>query len=97
MNSTALLSIAAVMSVLGIVALFFLKPDVSPQYLQMSGEITRVDVREKVTFITFIPDDFLVVSFEEQVGPGKVVLTGRLQQYKGRVEFVVSSAERVEE
>jgi len=92
MKQKTLLIIALLLSVAGIIFLFFLKPDVSPQYLQLSGNITKINQKEKVAFITFIPDDFLVVSFENvDLEPGYHTLTGRLQKYKGRVEFIVSS------
>jgi len=89
MNRTVLLWLSLILSIVGIITLFFLKPDVSPQYLQMTGEIMGVDDKGKVTFLTFVPDDFLVVSFKDKPEPGTYTLTGRLQQYKGRVEFVV--------
>ena len=90
MHRTTLIIISLCLTIIGIIALFFLRPDISPQYLQLSGEIISINAKEKVTFITFVPDDFLVVSFEKvNLEPGKHKLTGRLQQYKGRVEFIV--------
>ena len=78
------------LSIIGITALFFLKPDVSPQSLQLSGTVKYVNQKENVAFISFIPDNLTVVSFDKlSLEPGKHTLTGRLQQYKGRVEFVV--------
>ena len=93
MKRITLISISLAISSLGIVALFFLEPDVSPQHLRINGTITNVNVKDKVTFITFAPDDFLVVSFEDlNVSKGKYQLVGRLQQYRGRAEFVVEDA-----
>lgn len=92
MKRKSLLIISFILSILGIFALFFLKPDVSPQLLQMDGIVKYVAEKEKVTFIGFVPENFTVVSFEKvELEPGKHTLTGRLQQYKGRVEFVVES------
>ena len=77
-------------SVVGLIALFFLKPEVSPQSLQLFGTVKYVSQKEKVAFISFVPDNMTVVSFKKvDIQPGKHILTGRLQQYKGRIEFVV--------
>jgi len=90
MQRTTLIIVSLFLTIIGIISLFFLRPDISPQYLQLSGEITSINAKEKVTYITFIPDDFLVVSFEDvNLEPGKHKLIGRLQQYKGRIEFIV--------
>ncbi len=92
MKRKSLLLISLFLSAAGIVALFFLKPDVSPQLLQMDGEVKYVAEKEKVTFISFVPENFTVVTFEKlDIEPGKHTLNGRLQQYKGRVEFIVES------
>jgi len=92
MKRNYLIAISFALSIAGIVGLLFVRPDVSPQYLQMSGTIKEVRETGKVTFITFVPDDFLVVSFEDhELTRGEYTLTGRLQQYEGRVEFVVES------
>jgi len=94
MKRKTLLIISLTISVLGIIALFFLKPEVSPQSLQLSGTVKYVNQKEKVAFITFIPENFTVVSFNQlDLEPGHHVLTGRLQQYKGRVEFIVDSTD----
>lgn len=98
MNRDVLVVVSLVLAGCGMCALFFLKPDVSPQYMKLSGTIMEVDERERVTFVTFVPDDFLVVSFSDApLREGSAELVGRLQQYKGRVEFVVESAELVDE
>lgn len=77
-------------SVIGLILLFFLKPDVSPQFLALEGEIQAVREHEGVVFIAFVPENFTVVSFKSlELEPGPAVLYGRLQEYKGRVEFVV--------
>jgi len=90
MQKNTLLIISLVLSVLGICILFFLKPDISPQVLVINGSIQKINEWDKVSFITFVPDDFLVVSFEKlELTPGKYSLHGRLQQYDGRIEFVV--------
>lgn len=98
MNQRVLLVVSVLLALAGTAVLLFLQPEVSPQQLQLSGKVTEVSNREKVTFLTFVPDDLLVVSFEGRAFvPGEYVLTGRLQQYKGRVEFVVESEEKVEQ
>ena len=92
MNRKTLLIISLVLSLAGITALFFLKPEVSPQSLQLEGVVKYVSQKEKVAFISFAPDNLTVVSFNQpDLQPGRHKLTGRLQQYKGRVEFVVDS------
>ena len=92
MNRKTLLIISLALSVAGIIALFFLKPDVSPQSLQITGMVKHINQKDKITFISFVPDNLTVVSFENlDIPPGKHVLTGHLQQYKGRLEFVVES------
>ena len=90
MKRKTLLIISLALSLIGITALFFLKPDVSPQSLQLTGIVKYVNQKENVAFISFVPDNLTVVSFDAlDLKPGKHTLTGRLQQYKGRVEFVV--------
>ncbi len=90
MNRKTLLIISLVISVIGIIALFFLKPDVSPQYLQLTGYVKHVYQKENVAFISFVPDNLTVVSFDKvNLEPGEHTLIGRLQQYEGRVEFIV--------
>ena len=92
MKRKTLVIISLFLSVAGIIALFFLKPEVSPQSMQMKGTVKHVYQKEKVAFITFIPDNMTVVSFDKvNLKPGKHVLNGRLQQYKGKVEFIVDS------
>lgn len=89
MRREILLAICICLTVAGIVILWFIKPDVSPQYLSISGKITNIDERQNVAFVTFVPDDFLVVSFDKIPQTGKATLIGRLQNYNGKVEFVV--------
>jgi hypothetical protein len=85
-----LLFVSLCLSLIGITALFFLKPEVSPQFLQLTGTVKYVNQKENVAFISFVPDNLTVVSFSNvELKPGRHTLTGRLQQYKGRVEFVV--------
>ena len=91
MRRNKLLVFSIVFALIGLVVLFFLKPDVSPQYLELSGEVSQISQDGAVSFIDFIPKDFLVVSFNEAELEGNVTLVGRLQEYKGRVEFVVDS------
>jgi len=74
----------------GVLVLLFTKPVVSPSELIISGEVLSVNQKENVAFINFVPDDFLVVSFEKVPTKGNFSLVGRLEEYKGRVEFVVS-------
>ncbi len=81
---------ALITSIIGLIILFAIKPEVSPQSLVIQGKITNIDHRGKVNFITFIPDDFLVVSFKDlNLEPGQHTLIGKLQSYKGKVEFIV--------
>jgi hypothetical protein len=90
MKRKTLLLISLTLSVVGIAVLSFLKPEVSPQLLQLTGTVKYVNQKENVAFISFVPDNLTVVSFDNvDLEPGKHTLTGRLQQYKGRVEFVV--------
>ncbi len=90
MKRKTILLTSLFLSVVGIVALFFLKPEVSPQQLQLEGVVKNVWQKENAAFIRFVPDNMTVVSFNQiDLEPGHHVLTGRLQQYKGRVEFVV--------
>ncbi len=90
MKRKSLLLISLTLSIIGIIVLFFLKPEVSPQSLQLSGVVKYVNQKENVAFISFVPDNLTVVSFDNpDLEPGHHVLTGRLQQYKGRVEFIV--------
>lgn len=92
MKRKVLLIISLLLSLAGLTAIFFLKPDVSPQSLQLTGTVKYVSEKEKVAFISFVPDNMTFVSFEKlEIEPGYHTLTGRLQQYKGRVEFVVES------
>lgn len=92
MRRNTLLVVSVIFSVIGLIVLFFLKPDVSPQFLELSGEVLKVSNKNAVTFIEFVPADFLVVSFKDlNLGSGNVTLVGRLQEYNGRVEFVVDS------
>ena len=94
MKRKNLLIISLTLSIIGLIALFFLKPDVSPQSLQLSGTIKYVNQKEKVAFISFVPDNLTVVSFDQlDIEPGYYTLTGHLQQYKGKIEFVVDSEE----
>jgi len=82
--------LCAFVFVVGLVILLVTYPQVSPQELVIEGEIVSVSQKGGVAFITFVPTDFLVVSFEKVPPEGNVSLVGRLQEYKGRVEFVVS-------
>ena len=92
MKRKTLLLISLSISIIGLIALYFLKPDISPQSLQLSGNVKHVFQKENVAFISFVPDNMTVVSFEQlSIGPGKQILAGRLQQYEGRVEFVVDA------
>lgn len=82
--------LCAFVFVVGFVVLLVTYPQVSPQELVIEGEILKVSQKGDVAFITFVPNDFLVVSFDEVPAGGNFSLVGRLQEYKGRVEFVVS-------
>lgn len=75
---------------IGFLILFFTKPQVSPSELVIAGEVISISQKDNVAFITFAPNDFTVVSFDKIPPEGGVSLVGRLQEYKGRVEFVVS-------
>ena len=56
---------ALITSIIGLILLFAIKPEVSPQSLVIQGIVTNIDNRGNINFITFIPDDFLVVSFKD--------------------------------
>ena len=90
MKRNSLLMISIALSIVGIVALFLITPDVSPRSLKVSGVVKKVSQRGSVSFIRFVPSDLEVISFDGQgIGEGKAVFAGHLQEYKGRVEFVV--------
>ncbi len=92
MKRNILLTISLALSLVGLIALFFLKPEFSPQSLQLTGVVKYYNTKEKVAFINFVPDNLMVVSFDKfELEPGKHTLTGHLQQYEGKVEFVVDS------
>lgn len=82
--------ICGIVFVTGVSILLFTRPQVSPSELVMEGKVISVAQKDNVAFITFVPNDFPVVSFEKVPPEGSVSLVGRLQEYKGRVEFVVS-------
>jgi len=87
-----MLIVAASVAVMGLLALFLIRPQVSPNLVSISGEVTAVRTAKGVTFISFVPNDFIVVSFNElSFEPMNHTLHGRLQEYKGKVEFVVES------
>ncbi len=76
-------------SIIGIVLLFFLKPEVSPQEILLEGEVRSTFTKGKATFISMAPKNFTIVTFEEfDIPEGNITLVGRLQEYKGRVEFI---------
>lgn len=84
-----IVALAIGVSIIGIVVLFFLKVDVAPQELVLSGEVKSVFKSDKVTFISMVPSNFTILSFDDLgVEKGKVSFVGRLQEYKGRVEFI---------
>ncbi len=84
-----LVAAAVFCSVVGILLLLALKPSVSPQLVELSGDVIQVSEHGGVTFIELIPDNLTVVSFNGQVHLGKQKLYGQLKQYKGRLEFVL--------
>ena len=90
MKQNTLLIISLALSIAGIVALLLITPDVSPQSLKLTGVVKKVSQSGGVSFIRFVPNDLEVVSFDGQdIGQGKAVFAGHLQEYKGKVEFVV--------
>ena len=95
MKRKTLLAISFTVSVIGLTVIFLLKPDISPQSLQLSGEVKHVYQKENAAFISFVPDNMTVVYFEQlPIESGRQTLVGRLQQYKGKVEFVVDSVKK---
>ncbi len=95
MKNRSLFIIAGIASLVGLFVLAVIRPDVSPSVVQIEGIVERVDVRGSVSFIRFSPKNFTVVSFEtDEFAEGEQVLYGRLQNYKGRVEFIVESSSR---
>lgn len=92
MKRNVLLMISFIVSLVGLLFIFLLKPDVSPQLLQLSGDVKFVNVHDNVTFISFVPENLTVVSFGDfDIPVGASILNGRLALYKGRVEFIVES------
>jgi len=92
MKQLFLLWIALAVSIVGVLLLFFIKPQVSPAFLSMTGEVTGKRTSNGAMFITMVPENFTVVAFDDlSIEPGNHTLHGRLQEYKGKVEFVVNS------
>lgn len=90
MEKRVLIGVCFALSVIGIVLIFLSKPTVSPQSLELTGTIKSIRTKGDVTFISFVPDNLEVVSFSSKnFDEGTVNLTGRLKQYKGRLEFVL--------
>lgn len=90
MKESHLLIWASVVAVFGFIVLLLAKPDVSPQHFELRGNITGVRERGTVTFVEFVPNNLEVVGFGGLVvEEGEAVLVGRLQPYRGRVEFVI--------
>jgi hypothetical protein len=90
MEKRVLVGACFALSIVGMVLLFFSKPSVSPQLIELDGTVKSVRVKGDVAFISFVPDNFEVVSFSGvNFEEGNVTLRGRLRQYKGRLEFVL--------
>jgi|GEM_PF-1724722 len=83
-------ALCAIVFLIGFVILLVTHPKVSPQELVIDGEVIKVSQKGGVAFVTFVPNDFLVVSFDKVPPKENVSLVGRLQEYDGRVEFIVS-------
>lgn len=90
MKSWLVYALCGFIFTMGVLTLFFTRPDVSPSEIVITGEVISVTQNDNVAFVTFEPSDFLVVSFEKIPPEGNISLVGRLQEYDGRVEFVVS-------
>lgn len=86
-----LLLTSLLITIIGILTLLFTEPDITPQKLLLTGKITSINDRGKVQFIKFLPENLEVVSFKNlNLEENKSLsLVGTLQQYKGKVEFVV--------
>lgn len=90
MHQKTLLKIALIVAFAGLLVIFFITPDISPQSIVIDGEIVKVQSAEEISFITFIPYDFTVVSFSELNNiTGRAKLIGKLSSFEGKVEFVV--------
>lgn len=76
-------------SLAGLIIIFLITPDISPQYIVLEGEITGVDDLGSVSFIDFFPYDFTVLSFDSVNKTGRAKLVGKLASYDGKVEFIV--------
>jgi hypothetical protein len=89
MHQKTLLKTALIVAFSGLIILFFLTPDISPQSIVIEGEIIEIQNEEKITFITFLPYDFTVISFQpvENI-TGRATLIGKLASYDGKVEFI---------
>ena len=92
MKRSRIILIAVIMAVIGMTAMVFLKPDISPSLLSITGTVKGISAHEKVTFLDLDPENFTVVYFgDDFIQTGRHTLHGRLQRYDGRVEFVVDS------
>jgi hypothetical protein len=96
MNRQSLLIIAIIFSLIGLIALFFISSwlNAHPEhasFLQISGVVNSVRIKNGVTIMSIDPAELSVVAFEPlELEKGEhVTFYGRLQEYKGRVEFVV--------
>ena len=87
---TQLLILASLLAVVGIVVVLLIEPEVSPRVIELKGLVKGVRETGKVTFIEMVPQEISIVSFDPvDLEPGEHTMRGHLQEYKGRVEFVV--------
>ena len=63
MKRSTLLIISLLLSVIGIFIIYLVKPEVSPQSLELTGTVKHVYQHENVAFIAFVPDNLTVVYF----------------------------------
>ena len=90
MTLRGLLMLAVVLTIVGLVGIFLIRPEFSPTVLQLSGVVKGVHESGGMSFVDVVPVNFTVVAFHPlPVGLGNHTFFGRLQEYKGKVEFVV--------
>lgn len=88
-----MINLALFVSLVGLVVLYFVLPDISESdsLVHMTGKVVSVDVRDKLTMVQLVLDKPMsVLSFDAvDVNEGDAVfVSGELQEYHGRVEIV---------
>lgn len=89
MQQKNFLILALIISVFGILILFIVTPDISPQSITIKGRINNITNTEKLSEIHFTPYDFKIISFKNFNHTGPAKLIGKLASYNGKLEFIV--------